>query len=456
MNQISELALKSSNFEPGTDSGGGAFAFQPSHPSKKYDLSLYDRIYLIAFGKAASAMAGALLEILGDRIADGIVVVLPGQTVRFHGLRVFEAPHPLPDERSAEAARAILALARKAGENDLVIVLISGGGSAQVCLPLSPASLEDKKRLTLEMMSRGADIRELNVVRKHLSAFKGGRLAEAAYPAELVSLAISDVIGDDLEIIASGPAYWDSSTFEDAFDILRKYGIWEGAVDGVRRTIEAGRKKLVPETLKKGAAAFDRMTSFIIGNNRMALTAAANKAEELGFRSFLLTATDYGEARMSARRYVSLVLSFALSRKRPRVPLCLLAGGELTVTVTGKGMGGRNQEFVLAALSELERQTAALEHGHPEMRFGFAEDGRVRNLDWLIASLGTDGTDGNTDAAGAWISATNLKVARSLGLAPETFLADNNSYHFFEKAGGLIHTGPTGTNVMDLRIFLLS
>jgi glycerate-2-kinase len=408
---------------------------------KRYELSAYENIYLIAFGKAAPAMAESLMDILGNRVQAGLVVALPGQKISLPGINVLEAPHPLPDERSLDAGREILALARAAGQKDLVVILLSGGGSAQACLPLVGISFEDKRHITQELMFRGADIAELNIVRKHLSAIKGGRLADAAFPAEIVNLVISDVIGDDLEAVASGPAHWDSSAFGDALGVLQKYDLWDNAPRSIRDIINEGRNGKLPDTLKKNDRVFEKVSSFIIGNNALALGAARLKAERLGFKTIILTSTDRGEARLAAKIYVSLLVSLAVSGKKLEQPRCFLSGGELIVRVKGPGKGGRNQEFVLAVLSEIERHT---------------ESGPLSGRDWLVASLGTDGIDGNTDAAGAWASRATIQKSRELGLDIQRFLDDNDSYHFFQKAGGLIVTGPTGTNVMDLRMFFLA
>ena len=408
---------------------------------KRYELSAYENIYLIAFGKAAPAMAASLMDILGKRVQAGLVVALPGQQISLPGIKVLEAPHPLPDERSLDAGREILALARAAGQKDLVVILLSGGGSAQVCLPLAGISFEDKRYITQELMFRGADIAELNIVRKHLSAIKGGCLAEGAYPAEVVNLVISDVIGDDLEAIASGPAHWDSSTFGDALGVLQKYDLWDNAPQSIRDIISGGRNGKLPDMLKKNDRVFKKVSSFIIGNNAMALGAARLKAERLGFKTIILTSADRGEVRMAAKIYVSLFVNLALSGKKLEQPLCFLSGGELTVHVKGPGKGGRNQEFVLAVLSEIGRHT---------------ESGPLSGRDWLVASLGTDGIDGNTEAAGAWATPVTTQKSRDLGLNIQDYLDGNDSYHFFQKAGGLIVTGPTGTNIMDLRIFLMN
>jgi len=410
-----------------------------------FDLNSYERVFLIAIGKAAPFMAESLARILGSRLSEGIALCGPRQRISSNKIISLPVAHPLPDERSVRAARRIVSLAKKAGPKDLVFVLISGGASAQVCLPRRPVTLAAKRWVTDSLLRAGADIVELNTVRKHLSAVKGGRLAEVAFPARVVNLVLSDVIGNDLESIASGPTHWDSTTYADARRILKKYRLWTKAPASVRAVIEAGLSGRIPETLKKGDRAFRNVSTFVIGDNGTALRAAADRAKALGFRPVILCAGDSGEARDAAREYASIAAEMVRSGKSRRVPLCLLAGGELTVTVKGKGRGGRNTEFVLSALLELMKRppfgsTKAVPHA----------------WNFLVASLGTDGRDGPTDAAGAWANAATALRAAKLGLSAKEYLERNDSYSFFKKAGGLIVTGPTPTNVMDLRLFLLA
>lgn len=403
---------------------------------KEIDFASFRHVYLVAIGKAAPYMAGSLLDVLQGRVTDGIVVCREESGFAFESVMCFPAAHPLPDERSVRAAEAILSLVRKAGKEDLVFVLISGGGSAQICLPAEGITLEEKRIVTDKLLKAGADIIELNTVRKHLSAIKGGRLAKAIFPATCISLVISDVIGNDLESIASGPTNWDSSTYEDARNVLEKFRLWESAPSSVRQVITQGVNGEIEETIKRGNPVLKKTMTFIIGDNLAALSAAKKKAEALGFKTGILTTSDSGEAKDMAEKYVTLLSHIARSGKQMARPLCLLAGGELTVTVKGNGKGGRNQEFALAALIR--------------MRDSFREE-----VDWLVASLGTDGIDGPTDAAGAWVARPSLARAADLALKPEAYLDNNDSYHFFEQTGGLIVTGPTRTNVMDIRLFLL-
>jgi glycerate-2-kinase len=371
-------------------------------------------------------------------------------------LEYVEAAHPLPDERSVKAARRALDLASKAGVKSLVIFCISGGASSLLCLPADGIALDEKKSVTGDLLRAGASIRELNIVRKHLSGIKGGRLAKAASPAKVINLIISDVNGDDLETIASGPTHWDSSTFAEARDVLEKYGLWASAPASVRKLVEEGVRGDEPETLKSGDAVFENVHSFVIGNNLTALRGARREAERLGFEPFVLTSSDEGEARKAARDYVAFIASLACSMSAAPKPTCLVAGGELTVTVKGKGTGGRNMEFVLAALGEMRKEGLGQAFcGTCELPSDGGGQGGTRPFDWLVLSIGTDGIDGPTDAAGAWADPSTLERARELGLDLEKYLSDNDSYSFFKKTGNLIVTGPTGTNVCDVRIFLL-
>ncbi len=429
---------------------------------QSFDLGSYDRVFLAAFGKAAEAMAGAMADILGDRLAKGIVVSPDAESGTCGRLEFVKGSHPLPDEGSVEGARRVLALAHEAGENDVLFLCVSGGGSALLCLPAPGLSLEDKRQVTSALLKAGADITELNAVRKHLSAVKGGRLARAAAPAEVVSLVVSDVLENDLASIASGPAHWDGTTYGDARRVLEKFGLWDEAPTAVRDLIEKGVRGEVEETVKAGDPVLERVRTFIVGDNMTALRAAKAEAERRGFETIIMTSSDSGEARKAAANYAAFLAEMSCSTVSLPRPLCLLAGGELTVTVKGKGKGGRNTEFVLASLVELG--TGGLQDAFcaacdaPEAGIGGeggGEGGGRPTLDWLIMSLGTDGIDGPTDAAGAWAGPGTIVKARGLGLDPGAYLDDNDSYAFFQRTGSLIVTGPTGTNVMDVRVFML-
>jgi len=403
---------------------------------REFDLAGYERVFIISFGKAASAMGEALAAVLDERLTSGLVIVPWPVGKEPTRLEHIEAAHPIPDARSVEAARRAIEIAAKAGEKDLLFVCISGGGSALLALPAEGIALDKKRRLTEDLLRAGATIQELNVVRKHLSGIKGGQLARAAFPAAVVTLVISDVVGNDLGTIASGPTYGDASTFADARAILECYGLWDSASALVRARIEDGERGRIPETLKEGDPVFERAAAFIIGDNMTALRAAKHEAEKRGFEPIFLSSSDGGEARRTASGYAAFLAELACSASTLPRPLCRLAGGELTVTVKGRGRGGRNTEFVLASIVDMEKSD-------------------VSGLDWLILSLGTDGIDGPTDAAGAWADPRTIRSARALGLNPAEYLEDNDSYGFFKQTGNLIVTGPTGTNVMDLRVFLL-
>jgi glycerate-2-kinase len=426
-----------------------------------FDLGSFENVYLVAFGKAAAGMSEAMAEILDDRLSSGLVVLpASGQVAPAspwsRRLQFLEAGHPLPDKRSVAAARRALALASKAGEKDLVIICASGGGSSLLCLPADRVTLSEKKSVTRNLLRAGANIRELNAVRKHLSGIKGGRLAKAAFPATVVSLVISDVVGDDLEAIASGPAHWDSSSYADGRAVLEKYGLWKTSPLSIRALIEKGIRGGEPERLKRGDPVFENVHTFVIGNTLTALLGARREAERLGFEPFILTSTDEGEARKAARDYAAFIASQACSIGATPKPICLLAGGELTVTVKGRGTGGRNMEFALASLIEMGKEGLGSVFcgtcGLPAEGGGHGGRGP---FEWLALSIGTDGIDGPTDAAGAWADMSTLERSRKLRLDLEKYLARNDSYSFFKKTGNLIVTGPTGTNVCDVRIFLI-
>ncbi len=387
----------------------------------------YSRILAVGFGKASPAMAEALEEIAGRQIDDGVIVTkyghLGGRT--FRKIRAFEAAHPVPDENGLRAAQEILRLLEGAGEDTLVVCLISGGGSALLVSPAEGLTLQDKQGVTSALLRAGADINELNSVRKHLSRVKGGRLARAACPAGVVSLIISDVIGDPPDVIASGPTAPDGSTFADAVGVIEKYGLH--VPQRVAELLRKGVEGQLEDTPKEDDEAFSRVRNIIVGSNRMALMAAKDKAEALGIEAEVLTDSLSGEARDAA-----LWLSEVARRVRQR-PLCLIAGGETTVTVRGRGKGGRNTELALWFAKEIE-----------------GRDGIT------LLAAGTDGTDGPTDAAGAIVDGNTARAAAASGLSPGDYLANNDSYTFFEQAGGLLITGPTGTNVMDIDIMVLS
>jgi glycerate 2-kinase len=384
-----------------------------------------DRIFVIAVGKAAAGMATAVEEVLGSRLNGGILVTKHGHlTAKPAKFNVFETSHPIPDQAGVDASAAVAELAKGLGRQDLLIVALSGGASALLAAPAEPLTLEDKQFTTDLLLRAGADIAELNCLRKHLSTLKGGRLAALAHPATVVSLLLSDVIGNPIDVIASGPTAPDRSSFIDAFSILRKFELIDKVPVRVRSRIESGMAGKIAETPKPDDPMFDRVHHIIVGSNELALEAATNAAKSLGYKTHVISSAIQGEASEMARRHTEIL-------KRATPPACLLSGGETTVTVAGNGKGGRNQEFALAAALEIAG---------------------VKEL--AVLSAGTDGTDGPTDAAGAFVTGDTVERARSLGLAPDDYLLRHDSYTFFEALGDLIKTGPTGTNVMDIHIML--
>jgi len=404
---------------------------------QQLNLGYFEKINLVSIGKAGKLLAESLIPLIEDKLNLGVIT--GSESYQQSGiLYYYPAAHPLPDRWSVEAGQKAYELALSSGEKDLFLMLISGGGSSHLCLPEKEVSLEEKRNLTEMLLKTGADIKELNTVRKHISRIKGGRLAKAAWPAKIINLVISDVIGNDLESIASGPTWFDSTTFGDAIAVMEKYGLRDICPSGVWKVLQEGYRGLRSETLKKGDRVLDQVSSVIIGDNLKAIYAAKQVARQLDLETIVLTSEDSGEARIVAADYIKKMIDFGRKVQEQRRAFCLLAGGELTVTVKGRGLGGRNTEFVLAGLIEI------LKH---QLEF--------QGFNWLVVSLATDGRDGPTDSAGAWISPETLERVRMKNLSPEKYLENNDSYHFFKEAEGLLTTGPTGTNVMDLRFFLL-
>jgi glycerate-2-kinase len=367
-------------------------------------------------------MSQAAEDTLGGLITHSVALTKYDHVIPLRQSRIYEAAHPVPDESCVQATQEIIRLLEEADETALVLLLISGGGSSLLCAPAAQTSLAEKQEITGLLLNSGATIAELNAVRKHLSAVKGGQLASIAAPAEIHSLIVSDVIGDPLDVIASGPTYPDSSTFADAALILDRYGLG----GRMPERIAQGRKGNLPDTPKKDDPLFRTVTNTIVASNRIALEAAASRAEAQGLTPVVLTHEMSGEASEKAAWFARL--------SREAAPgTCLIAGGETTVNVTGRGKGGRNMEFALAFAMDING------------------DSTVSCL-----SAGTDGTDGPTDAAGAVVSGRTVRGAIEKGLDPAVFLQNNDSYSFFEKVGGLLKTGATGTNVMDMVIALRS
>ncbi len=399
----------------------------------EYDVAAYENIYVIGMGKAAASMAKAVEDILGDKLTAGIVNVKYGHTVPLNKIKINEAAHPVPDDAGLKGSQEIIELLKKTGEKDLVICLISGGGSALLPLPAGNLTLEDKQAVTKSLLECGADIHEINSIRKQISAVKGGRLAALVYPSTLISLILSDVIGDDLDVIASGPTVPDTHTFHDCRTIIDKYKLDERVPKSVIEYIEKGCSGEIEDTPKSDSSVFERTQNAIVGSNILAVSAAKEEAEELGYNSLVLSTFIHGETKEVAKVHTAIAKEIISSGNPLKKPACIISGGETTVTIEGKGLGGRNQEFVLAAALDIEGLN-----------------------DVVILSGGTDGNDGPTDAAGAIADGTTISRASKLGLNAYKHLCDNNSYNFFKPLGDLLITGPTNTNVMDLRVLLIS
>jgi glycerate-2-kinase len=393
-------------------------------------------ITMVAFGKAAFAMARAVADQFDTVIERGIVITKYGylQKDRLPAkIEVYEAGHPLPDENGVAATNRAIELISAADGNTLVVCLISGGGSSLLVAPVEPLSLGEKQTVTRLLLECGADITELNTVRKHLSRVKGGRLVQIAYPARVVSLMLSDVIRDRIDIIASGPTAPDESTHGDVLRVLDKYGLTWKVPRTVRELIVAGVEGKRPETPKTGDPLFAVVENTIVGSITTALGAARKRAVELGFDTTILTSELQGEARESAQWLAMTVLEhLRISGHSIGRLTCLVSGGETTVTVRGNGLGGRNMEFAVSFAMEVEG---------------------LRGI--TLLSAGTDGTDGPTDAAGGIVDGETIRKARAYGFVPERYLANNDCYHLLERVGDLFVTGPTGTNVMDLQIVLV-
>jgi hydroxypyruvate reductase len=399
---------------------------------RRLELRNFDEILVVGAGKADAPMAQAVESLLGERVSDGVIVVKDGHGLPLQHVKVHEASHPVPDERGLRGAEEILSLVRDAGERDLVICLISGGGSALLVAPAEGVTLKDKQSVTQLLLACGATIHEINTVRKHLSRVKGGGLAHAAHPATLVSLILSDVIGDDLDAIASGPTVPDSTTFHQAEQVLKRYGIWDQAPGSVRAYVEKGVNGEIEETPKPGDPPFQRDAWQLVGTNLQALKAAGKEAERQGYRPLVLSGMMEGETREVAKAHVAIAKEVLNSENPLAAPACILSGGETTVTLQGAGKGGRNTEFALASALALEG---------------------VENV--VLLSGGTDGTDGPTDAAGAIAHGKTVPQAREKDLDPFDYLRRNDSYTFFEILDDLVITGPTRTNVMDVCVMLV-
>ena len=399
---------------------------------KVFDLKGVDKIFLVGAGKATSAMARAIEEIFEDRITRGIITTKYGHRLPLNKTEIIEAGHPLPDRKGYEGAKKIQRLLQESGPKDLVIFLLSGGGSALLPFPADQIDLKEKQEATQFLLDCGADIKEINTIRKHISRIKGGWLAKWAYPSTVIGLILSDVVGDHLDVIGSGPTVPDPSTFEEAWGILKEYDLLNEIAPSIRRHLQSGRKGKVEETPKPGEDVFEKVYNSIIGSNTLALFAAKEEAAAFGFNTLILSSSIEGETREAARFHTSIAKEVISSGNPIPMPACILSGGETTVTIKGKGLGGRNQEFVLAGALEISG---------------------IEKV--VLLSGGTDGTDGPTDATGAMADNTTVQRAKSLGLDPNFYLDNNDAYPFFEKLGDLLITGPTHTNVMDVRIILV-
>lgn len=392
------------------------------------DVSRFRNIYVVGAGKAGASMARATERALGRRITAGLINVKDGHVAKLRKIELNECGHPVPDERGVAGARRIAELARASGAGDLVVCLISGGASALLPLPADGITLEEKQQITRLLLACGAPIEHINCLRKHISLIKGGQLARLAAPAAVESLLLSDVIGDSIDVIGSGPTAPDISTFAEAAAILDRYGIRDHLPASISRRIERGLQGEIAETPKPGDVIFKRVRNTVVGGNRLALDAATRAARSLGYRTLVLSSSIQGETREIARMHAAILREAAEHGQPVKPPACIISGGETTVTLKGSGLGGRNQEFALAAALEIR--------GLPNV---------------LVFSAGTDGTDGPTDAAGAM--ADGQTVERN----PEAlrFLDDNDSYHYFQPLGDLVMTGATNTNVADVRIMLV-
>ena len=399
---------------------------------RAYRLADFRRLVVVGAGKASAPMAAAVEDVVGDRLRiEGSVTVRYGHAAPTRHVRIREASHPMPDAAGVDATRAIADLLCDADERDLVVCVISGGGSALLTLPAEGMSLEDLQRTTDALLRCGATINEINVVRKHLDTVKGGGLARLAAPAQVVALVLSDVVGNPLDAIASGPTVADTSTWAAAAAVFERYGLWDLVPQSVARRLQAGAAGDLPDTPKASDPLFEGTHALIVGSNLLACEAAAAGARELGLNTLVLTTYVEGEAREVGRVLAGLLREVDASGHPLARPCCLIAGGETTVTIRGEGRGGRNQELALSAAFSLRGAR-----------------------DVLLASVGTDGSDGPTDAAGAFVDGTTLDRAEALGLDAARFLANNDSYTFFDRLGDLIRTGPTNTNVNDLYVLL--
>ncbi len=397
------------------------------------DRPISGRIIVIGAGKAGARMAQVIEEILGEHISAGLVVTKYGHGLPVKHIRLIEAGHPIPDAAGMRAVAETRQLVRNLSEDDIVLCLISGGGSALWPAPADGITLEEKQDVTQRLLRAGATIRELNAVRKHLSAIKGGQLAQWASPARVISLIVSDIIGDPVDFIASGPTAPDATSFSDTLNIVEKYGI--DLPGGVLKRFQEGKAAQIAETPKPNDPVFNRVENYIIANNRLLVDAAAAKARELNFNTLILATELEGEAKDLGGFFAAVARAIGNNGNPVKPPACILGAGETTVTVKGDGMGGRNQEMALA--------------------WAIAMSASQSPVPSCFASVATDGTDGPTDAAGGIVDDRTCTRAGELSLAPTKFLESNDSYNLLKATGDLIITNPTHTNLMDLQILLV-
>lgn len=405
---------------------------QQEKPVAELNLDEYDRIFLVGGGKATAPMARAMEDLLGEKITKGLINVKYGFTDKLSYTEIVEADHPLPDQNGVSGTKKILELIDDAGERDIVFSLISGGGSALLPQPAGNITLAEKQDITQQFLKCGASIDEINCIRKHISSTKGGQMARAVFPATTVNLMLSDVVGDKMDVIASGPFVPDMSSFNEAWDIIEKYEL-DDIPESVRNYLKAGLEGKIEDTPKEGDPVFDRVYNLIIGSNILALKAAEKEAKKLGYKTIILSSMIEGETRDIAGVHTAIIREIVKTGYPLSPPCCIISGGETTVTIKGEGMGGRNQEFCLAAAMDIS--------------------GMSENI--VMLSGGTDGNDGPTDAAGGVVDPLTLKRGEAAGISATEYLGNNDSYNYLKKTGDLLITGPTNTNVMDVRVVLI-
>jgi len=399
--------------------------------TEQIDLSDFERVFLCGAGKGAAPITRAMEELLHDRLDGGDIIVKYKHLADLKKIRLHEAAHPVPDENSLKSTEILLNNLDNLTERDCVFVLLTGGGSALLESLPDEIELGDLQKLSSVLLQCSATIHEINCIRKHISLIKGGQLARKIYPARCVTLALSDVIGDDLSVIASGPTSPDPTTFDDALAILNRYEVADKIPSVVLNHLKKGSEGKIPDTPQGEDKVFKKVTNIVIGNNRLALNKAKETAELLGFKTLILTSMLEGEAKEIAKIVASIIREIQLTGTPLDKPACILMGGEPTVRIEGSGKGGRNQELALAvALSNISEQ-------------------------YVFVSVGSDGTDGPTDAAGAIVDNTTLSRAEKADLNAQEYLKNNDAYNFFSPLGDLIITGPTGTNVMDVVFALI-